>query len=127
MQFLLLREKLCIRNTSILNCSNLKMTKGWSRKKVYNTAVLRIQGTKFTPPCKILHLRHFCPLCTTAGLQLLLWHRRTPTFLNQTFKKNAQVNQMKGQLAKHLRARSSSMPSQLHLPIPHVSPKQNTL
>ena len=66
------------------------MTSGWARQIFNQVVVLRIQGSKVRPPCKISHRHYFCHICKASGHQILYWHQQT------NFSTNPLVNKFLG-------------------------------
>ena len=121
LQFLLLKNKRCIRNTSRLNCSKLSVIEEWSRHSgsglvdPVNQVPFNAQNValpSLQPPMQ-------SPRPPTTVLPPLTSNISVPYF-----SKIPQANQTMDQLALHLRTKIASMPGQLHLPNPPFAQQQ---
>ena len=95
------------------------MAKEWTRQKVNQVVVLRIQGTKVRPPCKNSHLHHLCHLCNG----LLCWNNKP--FCTWSVNKPAGKS-VHGPIRHILGSEGLNMPGQLNLSNPHL-PQQKSL
>ena len=102
----------------------MAMAKRWTRQIVNQVVVLRIQGAKVRPPCKIWQLHHFCHICRARPPTPMPASAKSNIFVPDP-STNPQVNQFTDQFAALLGPKISSMPGQINLSNTHVPQKQN--